>query len=177
MIDHLIASELSRELVTVILSALPVTELRGALPVAIWWFRLPWYQAFFLAVIGNMLPVPFLLLFLDSLFRAISRAEPGRRLVNGLLGRTRRHSAVVEKYGIIGLMLLVAVPLPGSGAWTGSAVAFLLGLGWRRALLSIAAGVVVSGIIVTALSLLGWTGFIIAAAGVLALLLFGLWKA
>lgn len=177
MIDELIGSALSRELVVIILSALPITELRGALPLGIRLFQLPWYQAFFLAVIGNMLPVPFLLLFLQSLFKTISRTDPGRRLVNSLLRRTRRHSAIVEKYGIIGLMLLVAVPLPGTGAWTGAMVAFLLGLGWRRALLSITVGVLVSGVIVTALSLLGWSGVIIAGVGLLGIVLLGLWKA
>lgn len=177
MIDELIGSTLSRELVVIILSALPITELRGALPVGIRLFQLPWYQAFPLAVIGNMLPVPFLLLFLQSLFKTIRRTDPGRRLVNSLLSHTRRHAAIVEKYGIIGLMLLVAVPLPGTGAWTGSMVAFLLGLSWHRALLSITVGVLVSGIIVTALSLLGWSGVIIAGVGLLGIVLLGLWKA
>lgn len=177
MLDELIGSTLSRELVVIIISALPVTELRGALPVGIRLFQLPWYQAFFLAVIGNMLPVPFLLLFLQSLFKTIRRTDPGRRLVNSLLRHTRRHSAIVEKYGIIGLMLLVAVPLPGTGAWTGSMVAFLLGLSWHRALLSITVGVLVSGVIVTALSLLGWGGVIIAGVGLVAIVLLGLWKA
>jgi uncharacterized membrane protein len=177
MLDELIGSTLSRELIVIIISALPVTELRGALPVGIRLFQLPWYQAFFLAVIGNMLPVPFLLLFLQSLFKTIRRTDPGRRLVNSLLRHTRRHSAIVEKYGIIGLMLLVAVPLPGTGAWTGSMVAFLLGLSWHRALLSIAVGVLVSGVIVTALSLLGWGGVIIAGVGLVGIVLLGLWKA
>ncbi|MCH8864774.1 MAG: small multi-drug export protein [Chloroflexi bacterium] len=177
MLDELIGSTLSRELIVIIISALPITELRGALPVGIRLFQLPWYQAFFLAVIGNMLPVPFLLLFLQSLFKTIRRTDPGRRLVNSLLRHTRRHSAIVEKYGIIGLMLLVAVPLPGTGAWTGSMVAFLLGLSWHRALLSITVGVLVSGVIVTALSLLGWGGVIIAGVGLVAIVLLGLWKA
>ncbi len=177
MLDELIGSTLSRELVVIILSALPITELRGALPVAIRLFQLPWYQAFPLAVIGNMLPVPFLLLGLQWLFKTISRTALGRRLVDSLLRRTRRHSAIVEKYGVIGLMLLVAVPLPGTGAWTGSLVAFLLGLGWRRAFLSITVGVLVSGVIVTALSLLGWGGVIIAGVGLVAIVLLGLWKA
>jgi len=177
MIDELIGSGLSRELVVVIMSALPVTELRGALPVAIKLFHLPWYQALYLAIIGNMLPVPFLLLFFESLAKAISRTDTGRRLVDELFKRTKRHTVVIEKYKSIGLMALVAIPVPGTGAWTGSVVAVLCGLKFSRAFLSVAAGVAVSGAIVTALSLLGWVGAIIAGIGLSTVVILGLWKA
>ena len=116
MIDELIGSGLSRELVVIIMSALPVTELRGALPIGIRLFHLPWYQALYLAIIGNMLPVPFLLLFFESLAKAISRVEIGKRLVEWVFKRARQHTGVIEKYESIGLMLFVAIPLPGTGA-------------------------------------------------------------
>ena len=177
MIDELIGSGLPRELIVIILSALPITELRGALPVGIRLLDLPWYQALCLAIIGNMLPVPFLLLFFESLTKAVSRTDTGKKLVDLLFKRTRRHTAIVEKYEGIGLMALVALPVPGTGAWTAAIVAFLLGLRRGRALLSIAAGLLVSGAIVTALSLMGWLGAIIAGFGLASVAILGLWKA
>ncbi len=177
MIDELLSSGLPTELLVVIMSALPITELRGALPVAINLFHLPWYQALYLAIIGNMLPVPFLLLFFESLAKAVSRTDRGKRLVDWLFKRTGRHTAVVERYKSIGLMVLVAIPLPGTGAWTGSIAAFLCRLKFGRALLSIAAGVAISGAIVTALSLMGWLGAIIAGLGLSIVAILSLWKA
>ena len=176
MIDELIGSGLSRELVVIIISALPVMELRGALPIGIRLLHLPWYQALYLAIIGNMLPVPFLLLFLESLAKTISRVETGKRLVEWVFKRTRQHTGVIEKYERIGLMLFVAIPLPGTGAWTGSIAAFLFGLKLRRAFLSIMCGVIISGAIVTSLSLIGWVGAVIAGIGLSGMAMVGLWK-
>ena len=177
MIDELVGAGLSIELIVVIMAALPVAELRGALPVAIRLFHLPWYQALYLAIIGNLLPVPFLLLFFSSLARVIGRTDRGERLLNWLFKRTGRGTAVVEKYKSIGLMALVAIPVPGTGVWTGSVVAFLSGLSFGRAFLSLAAGVVVSGVIVATLSLMGWTGAVIAGIGLSIVVILGLWKA
>lgn len=177
MIEELIASGFPIEILVVIIAASPVVELRGALPVAINLFHLPWYQALPLAIIGNMLPVPLLLLFFGSLTRVISRTDTGKRLVDWTFKRTRRSTAVIEKYENIGLMLFVAIPLPGTGAWTGSMAAFLFGLKFSRALLSIAAGVIISGVIVTTLSLMGWVGAVIAGLGLITLAALALWKA
>jgi len=176
MIDELIGSGLPRELIVIILSTLPITELRGALPVGIILFDLPWYQALCLAIIGNMLPVPFLFLFFKSLARGIRRTDTGKKLVNMLIKRTGRHTAIVEKYESIGLIALVAIPVPGTGAWTGAMIAFLLGLRLRRAFLSIATGVLISGAIVTVLSLIGWIGAIIAGFILISAVILGLWK-
>lgn len=172
----MINSGLSKELIVITVSALPIVELRGALPVAINMFHLPWYQALSLAIIGNLLPVPLLLLFFKSLTVTARRTDIGRRLIDWLFERTRKNMAVIEKYERIGLMLFVAVPLPGTGAWTGSVAAFLTGLKFNRALLSIACGVVVAGSIVTCLSLLGWVGAVIAGVALGTLAAIGLWK-
>ena len=158
MIEQILSWNISQELITVVISALPVVELRLAVPIAIYLFAMPWYKAFSLAVIGNLLPVPILLLFLDKLAKAISRFEVGKRAVNWVFERTRRRSKVIEKYERIGLMLFVAIPLPFTGAWTGSIAAFLLGLKFRYAFLSILLGVLIAGAIVTGLCLLGWIG-------------------
>ncbi len=162
MIDELFGSGLSRELIVIIASALPVTELRGSIPVAMNLFHMPWYQVSLLAVIGNMLPVPFLLLFFDSVARVVSRVGPGRRLVDLVFRRTRRHTATLQKYERWGLVVLVAIPLPGTGAWTGSIAAFLVGMRFWDAVVSIALGVIIAAAIVTVLTLLGWLGAIIA---------------
>ncbi len=177
MIDELVGAGLSTELIVVIISALPITELRGSLPVAIGLFHLPWYQALYLAIIGNLLPVPFLLVFFNSLARVIGRTDTGKKRLDWLFRRTGRGTAIVEKYKSIGLMALVAIPVPGTGVWTGSVAAFLGELKFGRAFLSMAAGVAVSGAIVTALSLMGWPGAIIAGLGLSIVVILGLWKA
>ncbi|MCK4403073.1 MAG: small multi-drug export protein [Dehalococcoidia bacterium] len=175
MIEEFLSWNISRELIIVIVSALPVVELRGALPIAINLFHMPWYKAFCFAVIGNLLPVPILLLFLDSLAKAVSRVEVGRRLVNWVFSHTRRQGKTIEKYEKIGLTLFVAIPLPITGAWTGSIAAFLLGLRLRYAFLSIVIGVVIAGAIVTSLCLLGWLGAVIAGVGLGGLAILG-WR-
>jgi uncharacterized membrane protein len=156
VIEDLISSGIAKELIVVIISALPVAELRGALPVAINVFGMPWYWALGLAIIGNLLPVPILLLFLESLAKAISKVAIGRRLVNWVFERTRRQGAIITRYERIGLMLFVAIPLPVTGAWTGSVAAFLFGLKFKHAFFSILGGVIIAGAIVTCLCLLGW---------------------
>jgi uncharacterized membrane protein len=83
---------------------------------------------------------------------------------------------MIEKYEEIGLMAFVAIPLPGTGAWTGVLIAFLFGLDFKKSLLIIAIGVFIAGIIVSSLCLLGWLGAIIAGAGFILLAALGFWK-
>lgn len=175
--DELLGLGFSKELVVLIISALPVSELRGALPVAINIFHLPWYYALLLAVIGNLVPVPFLLLFLDALVKLTSRIDFVNRFFNWLFKHARRRGGVIEKYERIGLALFVAIPLPLTGAWTGSIVAVLFKLKFQHALLSIFIGVLIAGVIVTCLSLLGWTGAIIAGIALCIMAVFSLLRA
>jgi len=177
MLEELINSGIAKELIVVIISALPVIELRGALPVAINVFNMPWYWAYCLAVIGNMLPVPILLLFFESLARIVSKVEIGRKLVSWVLERTRRHGKFIERYERIGLILFVAIPLPFTGAWTGSIAAFLMGMKFRYSFLSILCGVLIAGAIVTCLCLLGWLGAAIAGIVLSAIAVVGWWRA
>jgi uncharacterized membrane protein len=177
MVEELINSGIAKELIVVVIAVLPIVELRGALPVAINVFNMPWYWAYCLAVIGNMLPVPILLLFFEALARVVSKVEVGKRLVNWLLERTRRHGKFIERYERIGLMLFVAIPLPFTGAWTGSIAAFLMGMKFRYSFLSILCGVLISGAIVTCLCLLGWLGAVIAGIGLSAVAVIGWWRA
>jgi len=167
--EELIRLGFSRELVVIIISALPVLELRGALPVAINLFHFPWHYAFFLAVIGNLLPVPFLLLLLDSLSKALSRVKLFESMFNKLFEHARRRGKIIERYERIGLTLFVAIPLPITGAWTGSIAAVLVGLKFKYAFLSILLGILIAGGIVTTLCLLGWIGAAIAGVALSAL--------
>jgi uncharacterized membrane protein len=176
MIQEILSWGIPQEAIVLIISALPVVELRLALPIAINVFHMAWYKAYCLAVIGNMLPVPILLLFLDSLAKVVTRAEMGRRVVDWVFERTRRHGKTIERYEKIGLMLFVAIPLPVTGAWTGSIAAFLLGLKFRYAFLSILVGVIIAGAIVTSLCLLGWVGAVIAGIGLSTLAILGWWR-
>lgn len=176
MVEQLLQSGIPEELIVVIVSALPILELRGALPIAINLFHISWYWALCLAVIGNLLPVPFLLLFLESLAKGVSRADSGKKLVDWVFQRTRQRGHVIERYERIGLTLLVAIPLPMTGAWTGSIAAFVFGLKFNHALLSILFGVVIAGAIVTSLCLLGWLGAFIAGVGLASLAVLGLWR-
>ena len=140
-------------------AASPISELRGAIPVAIAGFHFPWQYALLLAVIGNLIPVPFLLLFLDTFSKILSKIGIFKRVLHWLFERTRRRGRVVERYGRIGLVLFVAIPLPITGAWTGSLIAVLFGLKFKHAFLSIFIGVLIAGVVVTCATLLGWTIF------------------
>jgi uncharacterized membrane protein len=174
--EGILGLNLPRELIVVLIAMLPIFELRGALPVAINVFHFPWYYAFLLAVAGNLLPVPFLLLFLNSIARVLRRFAIFDRLLNWIFTRTRRKGQIVEKYERVGMAIFVGIPLPLTGAWTGAILAVLLGMKFKSAFLSITAGVLIAGVIVLCLSLLGWAGAIIAAVGLIALTVFGLWK-
>lgn len=148
-----------QELAVLALAASPISELRGAIPLAILQYHFPWYYAFLLGIIGNLLPVPIILLFLDKATRLLSKVEILDRFLKWLFERTRRRGKIIERYERIGLVLFVAIPLPITGAWTGSLAAVLFGLKFKHALLSIFLGVLIAGTIVTCATLFGWAMF------------------
>ena len=137
-------------------AALPISELRGAIPIAIGVYHFPWYYAYLFSVIGNLLPVPFILLLLNKLIPLLSRVRFLDRLMQWYIKWTKRRSKTIERYGWFGLALFVAVPLPVTGAWTGSILAILLGMRFRYAFPSITFGVIIAGAIVTSAVVLGW---------------------
>ena len=145
---------ISQELIVVIVSALPVVELRGSIPLAINVFGFPWHYALLLAIAGNLIPVPILLLFFDAIFRRLRKIGIVERWFQWLDKRTRRRAALIERYERIGLALFVAIPLPATGAWTGSLAANILRLKFKPAFISILIGVCLAGGIVTGFSLL-----------------------
>jgi len=154
-VSWLKAKGVAPELIVVIISMIPVVELRGSIPVAILLFNIPWLEAAVLSIIGNMIPVPFLLLLIDWFFGLISKVKPGRKFTEWLFTRTRRKGKSIEKYEEIGLVIFVGIPLPGTGGWTGALAANIFGLRFWRSMLFIFLGVIMAAIIVTALSLMG----------------------
>jgi uncharacterized membrane protein len=151
LIEALRGTGLSPEAVTVVIAALPIIELRGSIPWALTLGDLPWGRAYVLSVLGNILPVIPLLLYLGPVSRLL-RQHFGfmDRFFEWLFARTRKRSGALEKYGAIGLVLFVAIPLPVTGAWTGSAAAFLFGIPFRKAFPIILLGVMIAGGLVTA---------------------------
>lgn len=134
-------------------AAAPISELRGAIPLAIIHLDISWPLAFLVAFAGNLLPVPFLLLFLGPISRLLSKIKVFETIINWIFRLSRRRGGIVEKHGLIGLVLFVAIPLPITGAWTGSIIAFLFGLRFRHAFPAIILGMFIAGVIVTTLSL------------------------
>lgn len=179
----------SRDFAIVAISTLPIVELRGAIPVGHVLFpdtdrstRLgadDWARAgriYLWAVLGNMIPVPFILLLLGPVSNLCMKVPIGRKFFEWLFARTRRKTADVEKYETLGLTIFVAIPLPVTGAWTGSAAAFLMGLSFPHAMISIFLGVLIAGVIMTVLSLMGWLGAAIAGIVLIALFVSALAK-
>ena len=146
---------LPEELITIIVAALPVSELRGAIPLAIFTFKLPLAEAFFLSILGNLLPIIPLLLFLGPVSEKLRHFKIWRRFFDRLFERTRRKASVVEKYEAVGLILFVAIPLPVTGAWTGCIAASLFKIRFRYAFWAISAGVIIAAIVVSALTIAG----------------------
>ena len=133
---------------TMLLSMVPVLELRGAIPIGVA-NGLNIWVAIGVSIIGNLLPVPFIILFTRKIFswlRKLSKRLDG--LVTRLERRAAKKSDVVLRYAFWGLVVLVAIPLPGTGAWTGALVAAMLDMRLKRAFPAIALGVVIAGIIV-----------------------------
>ncbi len=153
---------LSPELVVVIIAMLPIVELRGAVPVGINLFGMAWWKAVPLSVAGNMIPIFLILLLLNRLVVWLRHIPFFRRFFEWLFRRTRKKSGLIEKYEFWGLVLFVSIPLPVTGAWTGSVAAVIMGIPYWRSMLAIFIGVLIAGGVVTALSFLGIWGAVIA---------------
>lgn len=132
----------------IILAAVPVTELRASIPLAVAMGIEP-LPAFLLSVLGNILPVAPILLLLEPTFRIAARIPFLDKFLHALLERTRKKGDQIAKYGTLGLMIFVGIPAPGTGVWTGSLLAFLFGLPFIPAFFAISGGAVIAGVIVT----------------------------
>ena len=144
---------------TMFMAMVPVIELRGAIPFGVA-SGITVKQALACAIIGNLIPIPFNLLFLRRVFIWMRKISPGfERLVEKLEARAKRKQGIVDKYEIIGLIILVAIPLPGTGAWTGALVATILDIRMRRAMPAITVGVIIAGILVSVITYGGFAVF------------------
>lgn len=145
-------SVLAKYLCVLGIAALPVLELRGAIPYGVA-NGLPYLGVLAVSVIGNMLPVPFIILFVRKIFDWMKKKSKFLAgIAEKLEKRAENKMDVIEKYEMLGLFILVAIPLPGTGAWTGSLISALLGLRLKNAFPMILLGVLTAGVIMMIIS-------------------------
>jgi uncharacterized membrane protein len=148
---------------TVGIAMLPIVELRGALPAAVKVFGMSWGLSFLLSIFGNLFPIPFLLRFFPAVEKFLRRWKPFELFFEWLFKRTRRKGErKVKLWGEMGLILFVAIPLPVTGAWTGTLVSYLLDLNKFKSFMAITLGVLIAGLIVTVITYSSiWWGILI----------------
>ncbi len=157
--DFLWTTYWGKLLMTFLISMVPIIELRGAIPIAVA-HELNYLVAIVVAVLGNLLPVPFIIIFIKRIFAWIRRKLPKLNgIVDKLENRAKKKSETVQKYAFWGLFILVAIPLPGTGAWTGALVAAMLDMRMKNAFPAIALGVLGAGLIMIIVSALGFNVF------------------
>lgn len=134
-------------ILTLLIAMVPVIELRGAIPFGVAHGLAPLLSAG-IAIIGNLLPIPFLLLLVPKIFDFLRDKKLTKKMITWLEAKADKNKKTVDKYGWLGLIILVAIPLPGTGAWTGALVASCFKMKFRPSILSIIAGVLIAGAIV-----------------------------
>lgn len=142
--------KVSKELIVFIISMLPILELRGSL-LAAGFLKMEFLSTYVIAVIGNMLPIPFILIFIEKIFAFLKKTKL-KNLVEKMENKALSKSDQIRKYGKFGLFLFVAIPVPGTGAWTGALAATLLRMKPKESILPIFLGVLTAGIIMSLLS-------------------------
>lgn len=152
LMQWLTGTQAGEFLLTLLVSMVPVIELRGGIPFGVA-AGLPVWAAYLAAVIGNLVPVPFIIIYIRRIFQWMRRHMPRlNRLVDKLERKAHLKGQTVTKYKYLGLAILVAIPLPGTGAWTGALVAALMDMRLKKAIGPIAAGVLAAGIVVSILT-------------------------
>ena len=135
-----------KELIVFLISLMPIVELRGGL-IAASLLELPPLRSYIIAVIGNLLPVPFILWFINSVLDYMRNSKRFKKVANWLDQKVEKHKKQIETYGFWGMVLFVGTPLPGTGAWTGCLIASVLNMDRKKALLAAIIGVVIASII------------------------------
>lgn len=141
----------SKEVVVFIISMIPILELRGGLIVSSL-LKVPITTAVPLCIIGNIIPIPFILLFIRQIFKWMKKIRIFRGLIEKLENRAMGKSDSIKKYEFWGLVLFVGIPLPGTGAWTGSLIAALLEIDFKKAVLAELLGIVIATVIMSVVS-------------------------
>ena len=139
------------EISVFIISLLPILELRGGL-LAAGLLNLNPIIAYIVSIVGNLLPIPFILLFLTPVFNWMKKTKLLRKIVEKMEAKADKHKDKFEKGEFIALILFVGIPLPGTGAWTGALVASVMGMDRKKAMLAIVLGVILASIIMMILS-------------------------
>ena len=142
---------LPKELIIFVISMMPILELRGGM-IAAKLLGVSLGKAFAICYIGNIVPIPFILLFIRKIFRLLSKTKAGEKVVRKLESSSKKKEETVLRYKRLGLLALVAVPLPGTGGWTGALVAALMDLRMRTSLPLIALGVLIADTIMALIS-------------------------
>lgn len=152
-IQEFFLETVGRELCVFFCSMIPIIELRGAIPLGAA-LGLPWWQSYIISVIGNLIPVPFILLFINAVLRWMSKSKVKffNKIANWLFAKAEKNREKIEKYAFWGVALFVAIPLPATGAWTGSLVAAVFKMKFWKSLLSAIIGVLVAGTVMTLVS-------------------------
>ena len=155
----MLSTTLGKFIMTFLISTLPVVELRFGLPYGILsGLSLP--VAMLAAILGNMLPVPFIIVFIEQVFIWLRRHLPKMdSFITKMEKKAEAKQDLVDRYGALGLILIVAIPLPGTGAWTGSLVAALMKMKLRKAIPCIYLGIVIAAILMTVITKLGIFAF------------------
>ena len=150
-IEQFFLELVGKELCVFLCSMIPIIELRGAIPLGAALGMHPVLN-YLLAVVGNLLPVPFILLFIRKILDWMEKIRCFEKIVKWLRAKAEKGRGKVEKYAVIGLAIFVAIPLPGTGAWTGALVAALMGMRFPKAMISAIAGVLCAGVIMSLVS-------------------------
>lgn len=155
MLQWLTQTQMGKCVFTMLVSMIPIVELRGGIPFGVA-LGLPYYLAFPAAVIGNIIPTPFIIVYIRRIFKWMRRYLPKlNRLVDKLERKAHLKGQKVSRYQYLGLWLFVAIPLPGTGAWTGSLAAAFLDMRLKKAMPAVILGVLTAGCIMTGLTHLG----------------------
>ena len=156
MIDWFVSTlgvKIGKEFIAFIISMIPILELRGGLlaagPAIL---DIPMWQAIPICVVGNLVPIPFILLLITKIFDWMKGTRKLKPIVEKLEKKAMSKSDQIEKYEFWGLVIFVGIPLPGTGAWTGALIAALLGIRFRKAFPAIVLGVCLAAFIMTVLS-------------------------
>lgn len=151
LFDGLRSIPFGKELIVFLISLMPILELRGGL-IAAALLGLDIVPAFIICIIGNLLPIPFILWFITPIFNKLKKTKHLSKLVNKIEKKALSKKDKIEKAEFWGLLFFVGIPLPGTGGWTGSLIASLINMDKKKAMLAITCGVLLAGLIVGSLS-------------------------
>lgn len=152
LVDFLIElfKGINKNVLVFIVSMFPLIESRGGL-IAASLLKVEFFKAFIICFVGNILPIPFILLLIEKIFGFLKKWNPTKKIVIKLEKKTLSKREQLDKYGYLGLLLFVGIPIPGTGAWTGALLAVLLHLNKKKSFIAISLGVLLAGIIMSIL--------------------------